>query len=85
VQVKTVESNIAKAKSNIQNASDYLSLLMHQPTGVIYRVNGSESVNPTTESPVQIKESRADFQAMQKAIEASDNMILSSKNHIYPD
>src|SRR6185437_16991337 len=37
VQVTTVGANLAKAKSSVRNASDYLSLLMGQGDGVIYK------------------------------------------------
>ena len=79
VQINTVESNLAKAKSNIGNASDYLSLLMGQPTGVIYTAIYNTAMDTNTDSTVTIASNRSDFMAMQKAIEASDIMIKSSK------
>jgi outer membrane protein TolC len=84
VHIKIVETNLAKAHSNIKNASDYLSFLMHQPTGVIYTVN--ESVNNTTitNNALKLTEARSDFLAMQKAIEASDFAIISSKKSYLP-
>jgi outer membrane protein TolC len=53
VQITTVETNLSKAKSNIRNASDYLSLLMGQGDGMIYKVNDPvhaevSSMNTTT-------------------------------------
>ena len=79
VQINTVESNLAKAKSNIGNASDYLSLLMGQPTGLVYTTNDNYATDTNTDSTVTITSNRSDFMAMQKAIEASDMMIKSSK------
>lgn len=85
VQVKTVESNLEKANSNIRNASDYLSLLMGRPTGVIYKVNNSYSKEITNnDSLTNVTASRADFMAMQKAIEASDLGIRASKMSYLP-
>jgi outer membrane protein TolC len=85
VQVTSVETNIAKAKSNIRNASDYLSLLMGQPDGVVYKTNNnlqtSTAINDTS---TKIAANRSDFLAMQKAIEASDLMILSNKKSYLP-
>lgn len=85
VQVTTVETNIAKAKSNIRNASDYLSLLMGQPDGVVYKTDNnlqtSTAINDTT---TKIAANRSDFLALQKAIEASDLMILSNKKSYLP-
>ncbi len=85
VQVTTVETNIAKTKSNIRNASDYLSLLMGQPDGVVYKTDNNlqipAAINDTT---TKIAANRPDFLAMQKAIEASDLMILSNKKSYLP-
>jgi len=79
VQINTVETNLAKAKSNIGNASDYLSLLMGQSTGIIYTATDNDAMDSNTDSTTTIATNRSDFMAMQKAIEASNLMIQSSK------
>ena len=79
VQINTVESNLAKAKSNIGNASDYLSLLMAQSTGIVYTTTDNDAMDTNTDSTVTIASNRSDFMAMQKAIDASDILIKSSK------
>ncbi len=85
VHIKMIESNLAKANSNIKNASDYLSFLMHLPTGVIYKINEPSTSNSSvTENGIKLKDSRSDFLAMQKAIEASDYAIASSKKSYLP-
>jgi len=84
VQINTVESNLAKAKSNIGNASDYLSLLMGQPTGIIYTATDNTAMDTETDSTATIATNRSDFMAMQKAIEASNLMIKSSKMSEFP-
>ena len=85
VHIKMVESNLAKANSNIRNASDYLSFLMHLPTGVIYKVNEPSAGNSTgADNSMKLTDSRSDFLAMQKAIEASDYAIASSKKSYLP-
>jgi outer membrane protein TolC len=85
VQVTTVETNLAKAKSNIRNASDYLSLLMGQGDFVIYKPENSlQQETRTHDTATKIASSRSDFLAMQKAIEASDLMIKSSKMSYLP-
>jgi outer membrane protein TolC len=85
VQVTSVETNLAKANSNIRNASDYLSLLMGQGDGMIYKVDAAllteTSANDTM---AKVAASRSDFVAMQKAIEASELMIQSNKMSYYP-
>ncbi len=85
VQVSTVETNLAKAKSNIRNASDYLSLLMGQTTGVIYRVTETAEIEKLIpDTTTKIAATRSDFMAMQKAIEASDLMIKANKMSYLP-
>jgi outer membrane protein TolC len=85
VHIKRVESNLAKANSNIKNASDYLSFLMHLPTGVIYKINEASTGNSSvTENGIKLTDSRSDFLAMQKAIEASDYAIASTKKSYLP-
>lgn len=84
VQVNTIESALAKAESNIYNASNGLRLLM-----------GLEISNEayTTDSLAQDKElyqdraistSRSDIMALNKAVDASSMMVKSSKMAFLP-
>lgn len=85
VQITTVKTNIAKAKSNIRNVSDYLSLLMGNTDGVIYKTDHAMQREITTiDTTRKIASTRSDFLAMQKAIEASDLMIKSNKMSALP-
>ena len=85
VQLASVENNLAKAKNNIQNVSDYLGLMMGKDGGIIYTVVESAHTDTSTiATGTKIPDSRADFLAMQKAIEASDLMIKSSKMSYLP-
>ena len=85
VQVTTVETNLAKANSNIRNASDYLSLLMGQGYRIVYKVdNAVQTESSASDTITKIAASRSDFEAMQKAIEASDLMIQSNRMSYYP-
>lgn len=84
VQIKTIETNLADIKSNIKNASDYISLLMNKPTGVIY-----SAVTPTTSIDNRLavdtlSANRSDFKAMEKAIESYNLVIKSSKMSYLP-
>lgn len=85
VHVATVESNLSKSKSAIGNASDYLSLLMDQKLGVIYTLSPqfNDQIQETNINQ-QIDSSRADFMAIQKAIESSNMMIKSSQMSYLP-
>ncbi len=82
VRVKTVETNLMKAKSNISNASDYLSLLMGTKSGVVYKVVNDNSF--FSDSTGKINATRSDFMAMQTAIEASNLSIEASKKSFLP-
>lgn len=85
VHVTAVESNLAKARSGILNASDYLSLLMGGPTGKIYSIGDEPLTNLSAiDSTQKIYATRSDFMAMQKAIEASGLMIKSSQMSYLP-
>ena len=85
VQVTTAESSLAKARSNIRNASDYLSLLMGQPTGIIYAIHKAFiSGNNGLDTITIISPARADFIATQKAIEVADLLIKSNKVSYFP-
>jgi outer membrane protein TolC len=84
VQVKISENNIADAVSNIKNASDYLSLLMNVPLGVNYK---TENVSPSSTLNISydsLPGTRADFKAMETAIQSYDLMIKSSKMSYLP-
>ncbi len=84
VRLASVESNLAKAKSNIGNASDQLSLLMGKPDGTIYKVSSLSIEFAKMDTATKIASSRSDLLAMQKAIEATDLMIKSSKLSYLP-
>jgi outer membrane protein TolC len=85
VHVTAVESNLAKAKSSILNASDYLSLLMGQPTGKVYSIADEPQTNLSViDSTQKVFAARPDFMAMQKAIDASGLMIKSSQMSYLP-
>jgi len=84
VQVTSVERQLAEAKSNVQNASDYLSLLMGRPTGSVYTVDAIDSTASVQTIPTQLPANRADFQAMQSAVAAQEMMMTSGKMSYVP-
>jgi outer membrane protein TolC len=85
VQVTTTESQLAEAKSNVQNASDYLSLLMGSKSGVLYSVAPIGETTLADSIETTVSDSRADFMAMQSAISAQDQMISSTRMSIVPN
>lgn len=85
VHVTSVESSLAKAKTNISNASDYLSVLMGAKTGIVYTIDEQPlSDLPVADTMMKVADNRADFMAMQKAIEGSDMMLKSNKMSLLP-
>ena len=84
VQVNTIESALAKAESNIHNASNGLRLLMG--------LDINEEIY-TTDSLIQKRQIypettlslfRSDMMALQKAVDATDMMVKSSKMAFLP-
>lgn len=85
VQKTTIENNLTKAKSNIRNVSDYLSLLMDRKNGMIYTADSLVSAESERQiQSTQVASGRSDFLAMQKAIESTDLMIKANKMSYLP-
>lgn len=84
VYVNTMESQLADAKSNIQNASDYLSLLMNKSTGTVYQVPEAANIVAISEFTGTISDNRADFAALATSIQAAETMALSNKYSRFP-
>ena len=86
VRVNEISNQLQYAKSNVQNASDYLAFLLNEEMkDKIYKPSESldntiaiEAINPT------ISDSRKDIQAMQKSSEAYKKMFQSSKFGFLP-
>jgi outer membrane protein TolC len=82
VHVSGVETNLEKAKSAVANASDYLSLLMGRPAGTVYQVE--EPASSIITSNTSVSNLRSDFQAMEKAVTATEMMRKSSALSLVP-
>lgn len=86
VRVNEIANQLQYAKSNVQNASDYLAFLLNEDmAGKIYKpvetldnTIAIESINTT------LSESRKDIQALQKSAEAYQKMFQSSKFGFLP-
>lgn len=79
VQVNTIESALAKAESNITNASDGLKLLMNIEQGKeVFLTDSLEQRSEQSFYP-EFSPIRADVMAMQRALDASNAMVKSSK------
>lgn len=82
VQVKTVETQLAEARSQISNISDQLSQLMNTEAGQVY------STEPVVLSVADYSDSvsteRSDIRAMNTAVSAYDLAIKSTRNSMLP-
>ena len=85
VRVTELQNQIQSAKSNVQNASNYLSFLMNDKTYVIYQPSDLLVVNTfPSESNSEISENRADIRAMQLASNAYEAMNKADKMAFLP-
>ena len=86
VRVAEVNNQLQSAKSNVQNASDYLSFLMNDTQGdVVYMPTDSLSVKTFQRtSEVKINENRSDIKAMQLASRALELMNKADKMSFLP-
>lgn len=86
VRVNEIENQLQYAKSNVQNASDYLAFLLNEDTnGKIYKPTEElENVISVEEMKVALSDNRKDIQAMNKSTDAYQKMVLSSKMGFLP-
>ena len=86
VRVNEINNQLQYAKSNVQNASDYLAFLLNEdtkgktfkPAEELENTIAIESIN------TQISDNRKDIQAMSKSSEAYQKMMQSSKMGFLP-
>ncbi|MBJ7881406.1 TolC family protein [Gelidibacter salicanalis] len=84
VRVTEVQNQLQTAKSNVQNASNYLSFLMNDETYVAYMPTDSLTVSVTTMENHSISENRSDIKAMQLATNAYEAMNKADKMAFLP-
>ncbi|MCL9809804.1 TolC family protein [Flavobacterium luminosum] len=86
VRVNEISNQLQYAKSNVQNASDYLAFLLNEEAmGKIYKPTETLDPNITVEKmETTLPESRKDIMALSKSSEAYKKMFQSSKYGILP-
>ncbi|MDH6303703.1 outer membrane protein [Parabacteroides sp. PF5-5] len=84
VQVNTIESALTKAESNIYNASNGLRLLMGEEINDEVYITDSliQKIDIYPENTLSLF--RSDIMALQKAVDATDMMVKSSKMTFLP-
>lgn len=86
VRVNEIANQLQYAKSNVQNASDYLAFLLNEDmNGKIYKPAEELEHTITVEMiKATLSENRKDIQAMSKSTAAYQKMMLSSKMNFLP-
>ena len=86
VRVNEIANQLQYAKSNVENASDYLAFLLNEDVkGKIFKPSDAlEDQIQVEETVATISENRKDIQAMDKATEAYGKMFQSTKLGFLP-
>jgi len=84
VRVTEVQNQLQQAKSNVQNASNYLSFLMNDETYVQYKPSDDLNFAVVSMADVSISENRSDIKAMQLSTDAYQDMNKAEKMTFLP-
>ncbi|QVY64734.1 TolC family protein [Polaribacter sp. Q13] len=84
IRVTEVKNQLQMAKSNVQNASNYLSFLMNDESDVLYKPTESLVVVSFNVDNKTISENRADIKAMHLASKAYEAMNKADKMAFLP-
>ncbi len=84
VRVTEVQNQLQMAKSNVQNASNYLSFLMADDNYVVYTPTDSLTIATSIISDKTVSENRSDIKAMQLASNAYEAMNKADKMAFLP-
>ena len=85
VHVTEVQNQLQTAKSNVQNASNYLSFLMNDASYVVYQPSDSLTVTKIAlKDAMQVSENRSDIKAMASVSNAYDAMNKADKMAFLP-
>lgn len=84
VRVTEVQNQLQMAKSNVQNASNYLSFLMNDEKDVIYTPTDSLIISEIAMEEKSISENRSDIKAMQLTTNAYEAMNKADKMAFLP-
>ncbi|MCF6308497.1 MAG: TolC family protein [Flavobacteriaceae bacterium] len=85
VRVSEVQNQLQSAKSNVQNASDYLKFLMNEKEeATLIPSDDLTVVNISNASEVNLSEERTDIKAMQLTTEAYESLYKANKMAFLP-
>lgn len=84
MRVTELQNKLQFAKSNIQNSSNYLSVLMNEPQAIQFKPADSLEMQQTLSQASGNIENRSDILAMQRASEAKKKQYQASKMNFLP-
>lgn len=84
VRVTEVQNQLQMAKSNVQNASNYLSFLMNDDMYVVYIPADELTISVSALNNTAISENRSDIKALQLASNAYEAMNKANKMAFLP-
>ena len=85
IRVNEVKNQVQTARSNVLNASNYLSFLMDDDSDVVFIPTDSLSISSTiSETPRYLTENRSDIKAMELAKNAMETLYKSDKMTFLP-
>ena len=84
IRITEVKNQLQNAKSNVQNASNYLSFLMNDKTDVIYIPSENLKVSNVSIDNKNISENRSDIKAMELALKGFEAMNKADKMAFLP-
>lgn len=84
VRVTDVDNQLLTAKSNVKNASNYLSVLMNDMSFTIYKPIDELKIVDEDNIESLISDDRADIQAMKLSTEAYEQMYKAEKSNFLP-
>jgi len=83
VQKIDIDHRLAEAASNEVQVSDYLSLLMGEPSGSVWAVSGLDTPDGL-QMMDELPENRADLVAYREALVAREQVYASSRKNLLP-
>lgn len=84
VRVTEVKNQLFAAKSNVQNASNYLSFLMNDKDFVVYKPSENLTISTLNIDDKSISENRSDIKAMELALKGYEAMNKADKMAYLP-